>query len=240
MRRGIALTVSLLLLVTSLLPILYASTDLYYNRSQIIRANVEKNLAISEIEILKRILITDMLGALDLALSKGTVFKMNEKPEDIIGSILSSWISSISISSRSFIHSITIRNFPGIVMGKLVFNRGGYPISLFISISLKSRDDVIFVENRDTLSVRHSARIEKVIDMVRNYREKAIEMARKARNRNETLSYTFIRSVDHFRVYLRVEGGPHTFYYYVEVRDFVRASIFDFNLNYGFKIGGTI
>ena len=100
MRRGIALTISLLLLVTSLIPIIHASTDLYYNRSQIIRANVEKNLAISEIEILKRILITDMLGALDLALSRGTVFKVSEKPEDIIGSILSNWISSISISSR--------------------------------------------------------------------------------------------------------------------------------------------
>ncbi len=240
MRKGIALTISLLLLVTSLIPIIYASTDLYYNRSQIIRANVEKNLAISEIEILKRILITDMLGALDLALSKGTVFEVSEKPEVIIGSILSNWISSISISSRNFIHLMTIKNFPGIIMGKLVFNRGGYPISLLISISLKSRDDVIFVENRDVLSVRHSARIEKVIDMVRNYREKAIEMARKAKNHNETLSYTFMESTDYFHVYFRVKGGPHTFYYYVEVKDFVKASIFDFNLNYGFKISGTI
>lgn len=235
--RGVGLTIITVLLISMLSIPMLQVVELYSLREEILRTDVEMRIGMMDLEVLKRVLISDMLCKLDLHLSKGTLYPLSASPDEIVMPAIRSWASSVRIASNLFDEHFKLSVNSGIE-GKLVFDGGGYPITLNVKIWLVGSKSVVSID--DTLSVRHTARIEETKGKALYYKDILLKMIREAARKNETLSFEYERMEDGMEVYAEARGGPEVYRYEVVVKDRGKGAVLDPRLDYGFSANGVI
>jgi len=235
--RGIGLTAVTILLVSMLSISMLQVVELYSIREEILRTDVESHLEMMDIEILKRVLVSDMLCTLDLHLSRGVLYPLSIGPSEIVMPAIRSWASSVGIASDLFDERVEISVNSG-VTGKLVFDGGGYPITLHVKIWLIGSRSAVSAD--DVLSVRHTAKIFETRERALYYKGFLLEMIMEAVQKNATLSFEYEGSEDRMDIYAKAWGGPEVYRYEVIVRDRGRCAVLDLRLDYGFRADGVV
>ena len=235
--RGIGLTTATVLLILMLsIPMLQA-VELYSMREEILRTDVESHLKMVDVEILKRVLVSDLLCKLDLHLSKGTLYPLSTTPDEIVMPAVRSWKSSLSIESERFDEHVELFVSPG-VAGRLVFDGGGYPMTLHVKIRLTGPRSAVSAD--DAISVRHTAKIFEARERTIYYRDLLLEMIREKVKENASMSFEYEALEGDMDVYLRAWGGPEVYRYEVVVKDRGRGAVLDLRLDYGFRASGVV
>ncbi len=235
--RGIGLLFVTIILLSALSLPLLRVVDVYTLRKEILGINLEKDLEFVDVEIIKRVLISDLLCRLDLYLSSGKLYPIWTPPNEIVMPAARSWVSSLKIHSKRFGIEEKIDVIDG-VHGNIVFDGGGYPLSVKMKISLNGTK--VGVSKEEVLSLRHTAKIRKVRELAFYYRDLALKMIRSAMRENRTLAYEWNGGFDAVEISFRVRGGPEVYKYSVEVRDRGKGAMLDLRLNYGFMAEGTL
>jgi hypothetical protein len=238
MRRGIALSVVTFVISASLVGIALHSLGLAEQRIELARITMEERLILSEIEVIRRIAIVDLLGTIDEALSMGRLYPIDDDPKTIMSLILEGW--SLMVSSRIFGMETDVSILPGAISDIVLCDFNGFPMTLTISYRFKARSGLTMLSKVETFSIRHSARIERAKELALRYRDKAIRLALRAKAENETISYVISKMYEYFLIKMKVKGSFPEYAYYVEVRDLTLAAILDRRLNYGFQDYGFI
>lgn len=238
MRRGIALSIVTLIISISLVSIGLHSLGLAEQRIELARIATEERLIFSEIEIMRRIAIVDLLGTIDEALSKGRLYPIDEDVRAVMSSLLEGW--TLQTDSRVFNIETDISLLPGAINGKVLCDFNGFPVTLTIRYRFKAKSGLTMLSKDETFSIRHTARIERARELALRYRSEAIRLALRAKAENETISYALSKMYEDFYIKMKVTGSFPEYVYYVEVRDLTLAAILSRRLNYGFQDQGLI
>lgn len=235
--RGVGLFITTLILISTLLIPIFQLIELYSLREEVLRTDVEVRIGMMDIEVLKRVLVSDMLCKLDLHLSRGALYSLFVNPDEIVLPELRSWASSVRVASNFFDEHLELSIDPGI-RGKLVFDGGGYPISLNMRVRLRGPRSTISID--ETFSVRHTAKIGEVRGKALYYRDLLLTIINEKAAKNESLCFKYEGVEDGVEVYASATGGPLVYRYEVVVRDRGRAAVLDLRLDYGFSASGVI